>query len=372
MNYMIFEKLNEVLNYLEDEESKMIIMQRFLYNVSQDTRYIFDIIKHSNYFSLDEVGDKYREMIKKYKIYINIDLLSFVSDNKYKEPKIVVFGCGEVAGNVTNLLNSAGVSIDYYCDNHRTDKVFLDREIITFQELLSIDQEVLVIIATTLFKDEIYTQLINAGVQKEKIYYPEDNMFLSFFGEPYFDKNILSPSGHEIFVDGGCYGGETALDFAKWCPDYDKIYAFEPDQENYIKSKNFIVANGIRDIDLFNSGLWSGSDSLKMTHAGDFGTGSFIGDQGDQSINVISLDQVLNGDPVTFIKLDIEGSELEALKGAKNSICRYKPKLAICIYHKPEDIIEIPLYIKSLVGEYKFKVRHYTSYLYDTILYCWI
>ena len=70
-----------------------------------------------------------------------------------------------------------------------------------------------------------------------------------------------------------------------------------------------------------------------------------------------------------MIKLDIEGAELEALKGARETILRHKPKLAICIYNKPEDMIDIPLYIKELVPEYKLYVRHYTNTNDETVLY---
>ena len=74
-------------------------------------------------------------------------------------------------------------------------------------------------------------------------------------------------------------------------------------------------------------------------------------------------------DEVTYIKLDIEGAELEALKGAKKIIQKYKPRLAVCIYHKKEDLIEIPQYLKELVPEYKFYVRHYSNTTWETVLY---
>ena len=67
--------------------------------------------------------------------------------------------------------------------------------------------------------------------------------------------------------------------------------------------------------------------------------------------------------------MDVEGAELESLKGAQKVIQRDKPKLAICIYHKPEDMVEIPLYIKELIPEYKLYIRHHSNYIFETVLY---
>ncbi len=72
---------------------------------------------------------------------------------------------------------------------------------------------------------------------------------------------------------------------------------------------------------------------------------------------------------VTFIKLDVEGAELEALKGARDTIIREHPKLAICVYHKKEDIWEIPEYILSLSKEYRLYIRHYHWNPSETVLY---
>jgi hypothetical protein len=84
---------------------------------------------------------------------------------------------------------------------------------------------------------------------------------------------------------------------------------------------------------------------------------------------VTTIDELLKGGPATFIKMDIEGAELVALKGAKQTIKKYKPKLAVCVYHKPLDIVEIPLYLKKLVPEYKLFLRHYSDFGFDTIRY---
>ena len=87
-----------------------------------------------------------------------------------------------------------------------------------------------------------------------------------------------------------------------------------------------------------------------------------------KSVEFVSLDKAII-EPITFIKMDIEGSEMRALKGAKQIITTYKPKLAICIYHKLDDLWRIPQYIHSLVPEYKFYIRHHSILYSDTVLY---
>ena len=86
------------------------------------------------------------------------------------------------------------------------------------------------------------------------------------------------------------------------------------------------------------------------------------------SAKVVSLDSCIT-DKVTFIKMDIEGAELNALKGSREIIKKYKPRLAVSVYHKKEDLIEIPLYIKELVPEYKLYIRHYSNAAIETVLY---
>ena len=94
--------------------------------------------------------------------------------------------------------------------------------------------------------------------------------------------------------------------------------------------------------------------------------------EGEEVCNAraIALDAYINkNERVTFIKFDIEGAELEALKGAKGIISSYRPKLAICLYHKKEDYWQIPYYVKELVPEYKLYIRHYSNYSSETVLY---
>lgn len=90
---------------------------------------------------------------------------------------------------------------------------------------------------------------------------------------------------------------------------------------------------------------------------------------GGISIPVTTVDNELKSEKVTFIKMDIEGAELESLKGCKRTILNNKPKLAICVYHKPEDIWEIPSIILEYFSEYKLYLRHYSFAGSETVLY---
>lgn len=93
---------------------------------------------------------------------------------------------------------------------------------------------------------------------------------------------------------------------------------------------------------------------------------------GGVKIMATSIDNVLDGKKATFIKMDIEGSELMALRGAKNTITKWLPKLAISVYHKNEDMLEIPQYINDIaLNKYDFYLRHHHSLCQnETVLYC--
>uniref|UniRef100_UPI0025DD2048 FkbM family methyltransferase n=1 Tax=uncultured Succinivibrio sp. TaxID=540749 RepID=UPI0025DD2048 len=91
----------------------------------------------------------------------------------------------------------------------------------------------------------------------------------------------------------------------------------------------------------------------------------------DKLVKIVKLDDYFSESP-TLIKMDIEGAELDSLKGASEIISKLKPKLAICIYHLPLDFYEIPKYLKALVPEYKFKIRQHEDLFWETVLYAYI
>lgn len=113
-------------------------------------------------------------------------------------------------------------------------------------------------------------------------------------------------------------------------------------------------------------GLWDKKATLRFVAISN--GSSKVAEDGVQQIDVVSLDDVVH-DKVTFIKLDVEGSEYKALLGASKIIQNDKPKLAISVYHKPEDIWELPAFISSLNPEYSFYLRHYSTAASETVLY---
>ena len=175
----------------------------------------------------------------------------------------------------------------------------------------------------------------------------------------YFTTDIVHLGEQESFVDCGAFVGDTFEQFKNEVHEnYLHYYGFEPQQECFSKlskacgwdSRNTAIPFGASD-----------RKAQLQFSAGNDGRQATVDDGGDVIINVTTIDEAVKG-PVTFIKMDIEGSELEALHGAEQTILKNRPKLAICIYHKAEDIVEIPKYIMSLGLDYQYYIRHHQRY----------
>ena len=127
-----------------------------------------------------------------------------------------------------------------------------------------------------------------------------------------------------------------------------------------------IRSRQLTNIDTYKIGAWSESAYLTFEENED---SSKINNEGSTKIKVNAMDNMFLEQPVSFIKMDIEGAEKEALMGAKKIIQKYKPKLAVCVYHKPEDIVRLPLLINEILPEYKIFLRHYTEFHIETVCY---
>lgn len=185
----------------------------------------------------------------------------------------------------------------------------------------------------------------------------------------YFDPSLVLRSRDEIFIDGGAYDGDTIRTFLwYYCEDFRKIFAFEPDRINYERLNDFI---GKLPKEINNKIIPNCTALGKTKQKSSFeSTGAMrasITKKGKEIVNVNKIDEMVN--VCSFIKLDIEGEELNALKGAKRTIEKSRPILTTCIYHKPDDFFEIPNYISKHTENYSHYIRTHDEDGLEIVLY---
>ena len=217
----------------------------------------------------------------------------------------------------------------------------------------------------SILADELSKNTFDKLIHMRQYYSKGDIPQYNYFNQ-YFPEDIISLS-NEVFVDGGAFTGDTLLKFAKLCPNYKRIIAFEPDKSNITKLKNKII--GKRDIYVVEAGMADRTGTANFVSEST-GMYSFFSDEDTGcSVPVVRIDEVPECRNATFIKMDIEGAEMSALKGAEKTIKENKPKLAICIYHSNEDMIRIAEYIHDLVPEYKIYMRAHNMGIAENVLY---
>jgi FkbM family methyltransferase len=228
----------------------------------------------------------------------------------------------------------------------------------------------------TWLSDEKSVYVYDVTVEKVKYTFKDYSDICDNFHDEYFNDGIFEYSDSETLVDVGCYDGADSVQFSEMLGNkFRKAIFFEPDDNNYLRCVHNISKHIAADKYIgFKMGLSDNNTSLNFTFTGSYGANFMenIG-EGGMTANIACFDDVVSIDePITFVKFDVEGGELKALRGMQKSIQTHKPKLAISIYHKTEDLWTIPQYIKSLVPEYKLFVRHHDYGTYATVLYATI
>lgn len=348
--------------------------------------------------------------------------------NECGNKKIVLFGAGKGSVWAIKLLNKYGVLISCIVDNDiiKQGEKILDIPIVSLSSALLIKEEKDTVILITSpryeseireclfgkinisniysFECELYYQYIQ-DVEEYRNYLINkfddiiklfsnfedeiskntlENVILGritgnldyfrqiYTEDQYLPKDIINLESNEFIVDAGAGIGDTLIELYNRLGDnYEHIYSFEPDDKCYLKASSVILNNNMKKVTIFKKGLWSNDSILYFKESDIQGSSKTVENNNNlylTEIEVVKLDSIIKT-PISFIKMDIEGAELEALKGAQKLIKKYKPKMAICVYHKNEDIIEIPNFIKSLVPEYKFFLRHHNISGTETVLY---
>ena len=352
-----------------------------------------------------------------------------IIDEMKKARYVCAFGLGVVSSSIISALKkSTDIKIDFLSDNDHTKwgkKYHDDIKCISPDELEKYKDDLAILITTRHYK-KIYQQLLNRGFRKisavteyrllNEGYFKnrhnlknikknvlkvldilEDErskeiMFTLlknwfdfdvdgvgyeevFTNDQYYPAGIIQLSDKESFVDVGAYNGDTIFDFLKRVNNnFKSIFAFELDKKNFKTmemSVNRLGANLKQKIRLYNLGLL---DEEKKVYYETGGSGSEsasinMSNNASECGQTVRLSDVLKDEKITYIKMDIEDSEPKALSGAEEIIKEQKPKIAVCVYHKPEHLWEIPLYLKKIVPEYKIFLRHHNPLEYETVCY---
>ncbi len=188
----------------------------------------------------------------------------------------------------------------------------------------------------------------------------------------YFSKKIWGQLSQETYIDCGAFDGDTVDSFVISCPNYTKIYAFEPIPEvirlceNNLKGLNSLANANIIYMN-YAASDFQGEVSFDV---GTMNGESRQSETGSIKCKCIPID-LIGEKNISFIKMDIEGAEADAIRGAKGVISGNTPKMAICIYHKPGDFWKIPRLIENINPNYHFAIRQHDYEVYsETVLYC--
>lgn len=205
--------------------------------------------------------------------------------------------------------------------------------------------------------------------------YPPDNMHQGPENFYYFNNDVVRLSARETLVDCGAFDGDSLEQFLRAGQRFPEgnyqAHCLEPDPQNFAKLANSYGEN--TNIRLYQSGAWSEKASLNFESStsvtvstpssakvSENGTGLLV--------EADALDRLLAGEDVSFIKMDIEGAEIQALEGSSEIIARCKPTLAISVYHRRDDIFQIPLLVDRLCPGYRFHLRLFSQNFTELVL----
>lgn len=351
MERFIIQTINnakKIYERLQDAESKFIFQERLLFSITNDEEHIQQVIK-----TIDE----------------GVWFDKITSDN---EPRYIwgtgTWGKDMVAAWPERWRGFLDNDIKKWGTTCAGLKVF-DPE-----EILQKDFKGKIFISSRLYYSEIYSQIKTAGIEDSCIVNIGE-LLDQLARKQYFSLNALPHVENEVFADVGSLDGISAQCFIDWCDSngFRKAYCFEPDKGNAVKcKKNLAHYIELDKAKIVEMGAWSTREKLCFDSKGN-GTSHIDLDEhsSDECIEVTDLDSFFETEKetCTFIKMDIEGAELDALLGCKEIICKNKPKLAISIYHKPEDIITIASKVLEYNQEYKLYMRHYSIAAGETVLY---
>ena len=334
---------------------------------------------------------------------------------KTADKPILLYGMGNGADKIINVLEFYGIEFQgvFASDGFVRDKLFHGKKIMSYGEAKEIYGEMIVLLCFGSAREDVRENVLKIASEQE-LYAPEVPVVAGgLFCEEYYNSNkdrfnkvyerlsdeqsrktyenlikyklsgkieyllecevgedepynsFLKLNNTESFLDLGAYTGDTVADFVKRVDGYKKIFAAEPDFKNF----NRLVANteNLKDIFCFNVGI---SDFCGLAPFSMNGSRNSKKEKGTKEIEFKTVDALVAQNEITYIKMDVEGEEENAIKGAKNTILRDKPKMLVSAYHKTDDLILLPETVMNIRDDYKIYIRHFKSLpAWDTNFY---
>jgi len=211
---------------------------------------------------------------------------------------------------------------------------------------------------------EVYICCLQTHMNRKPVPIP-----ISPRNEQYTPSGIHQGRGASRIIYCGVSVGELER-FLGALDDADDVVCFEPDPNQFALTAAYLAEHDeiAARVSVIPCAVYSHEKIAPFIYS-DTSFGTRILESGNSWIQSVSIDHVLPHFRPTYIVMDIEGAELDALKGAEKTIQSNRPDLAICVYHSPSHLWEIPLYIDSLGLGYRFYLRNYTSLTGETVLY---
>jgi FkbM family methyltransferase len=334
---------------------------------------------------------------------------------KKSEFPIFLWGCGNYAEYIYQILKKNKIKIaGVFIDQKNEGLIFHDYNVLSFEEVKKKYSKINIVRGNGNLERESYFKEINIvnsvhsffdfmsfgwHLNDEKINLYSDTInemfneflddvskesFTAYVKSRYFNNWIyiqkyvcqqmyfpefINIDKDECIVDCGAFDGDTLKLFLKKTDEWNKYIAFEPSNIPYEKLNCYIENHKLQNVITYKIGVWNKKTILSFVEENDISRIVEGALENVSKIEVDAIDNLCNDIPVTYIKMDLEGSELVALEGAKSTILKNKPKLAISIYHKPTDLINIYRFIKNLNLGYNFYFRIHTTVGSDAVLY---
>ncbi len=305
-----------------------------------------------------------------------------------------------VASNTfyANELKDIKAQTDYTGPVHTTSRFDITIELTPEEALARIEQvyhaladeksrmTYLLIWLSRLLNDEAPTMLFE-GEEPTTDYDGEKTLYKQFVVEGIDDwdcrkeldaeiyrMRYVAPEPGDVVLDIGAYKGDTAVFFADSVGETGKVYSFEPVKANYRDLLKTIEGNELRGVVVpINKGCSKDSGAMRATSSSTGAAWSFLSQaSGGEEVRLISVDEFVESeglDRVDFIKMDVEGMEEEVIAGMERTVNRFRPKLAIPLYHRASDLTNIPLIVEQL-GGYDMYIRCKVEGPYGINLYC--